>query len=167
MSLVISVNQRVVVSDRDPFLNGAVAHFLGVGLKVALSRSVVSVAVEVLGATDLSDPRMARAQSERFAARHINHAAPVGGVLQIVTLTGCGSAPVELDYLRRCGASVLSLARFELDGSWDSATMHVDDTHAAFKMHPDASALVEQHERVAGVCRDVAVDLVARLSAGG
>lgn len=164
---MITVNRRVVVSDQDPFLNGAIAHFLGVGLKVALSRQVASVAVEVLGATDLSDPRMARAQSERFAARHINHTAPVGGVLQIVTLTGCGSAPVELDYLRRCGASAFSLARFELDGSWDSATMHVDDTHDAFKMHPDASALVEQHERVAGVCRDAAVEIVARLNAGG
>jgi hypothetical protein len=161
------VNWRVVVSDRDPFLNGAIAHFLGVGLKVALSRSVVSVAVEVLGATNLSDPRMARVQSERFAARHINHTAPVVGVLQIVTLTGCGSAPVELNYLRRCVPCALSLARFELDNSLDSAMMRVDDTHAAFKMHPNASALVEQPERVADLCRVASLEIVARLNAGG
>lgn len=156
------VNRRVVVSDRVPFLNGFIAHCIGVGLAVALQETSAPVAVQVLGATDLSDPRMARVQGERFAARHINHLEPVVGVLQIVTLTGCGTAPVEADFLGRCGATALSLARYDLDGSWEAATMHVEDAHGAFEMHPDCSALEGQYERIAGLCRDAAVEIASR-----
>jgi hypothetical protein len=163
VEFVTSVNRRVVVSDRSAFLNGAIAHYLGVGLSVALPAPVRPVTVEVLGATALSDPRMARVQGERFAARHINHLEPAEGVLQIVTLTGCGTAPVEVDFLSRCGATVLSLARYDLDGSWESATMHADDAQPAFEMHPDGAILEEQYERVAELCRDAVIEIVSRL----
>lgn len=158
-----TVNQRVVVSDRVPFLNGVIAHYIGSGLAVALAESTAMVSVEVLGSTDLSDPRMARVQGGRFAARHINHLAPASGVLHVVTLTGCGTAPVETDFLGRCGAPVLSLARYDLDGSWESATMHADDTRAAFEMHPDGAAIEHQDYRIAELCRDAAVEIAARL----
>lgn len=158
-----TVNRRVVVSDRLPFLNGVIAHYIGVGLTVALPETAPPVSVEVLGSTDLSDPRMARVQGGRFAARHINHLAPVEGVLHIVTLTGCGTAPAEVDFLGRCGGTALSLARYDLDGSWDSAIMHIDDTHGAFDMHPDAAGLAEQDYRIAGLCRDAVVEIAARL----
>jgi len=162
VAFVTTVNRRVVVSDRVPFLNGAIAHYIGVGLAVALPDPSASVTVDVLGATDLSDPRMARVQSGRFAARHINHLAPVAGVAQIVTLTGCGAAPVEAEFLGRCGATALSLARYDLDGSWDAATMHVEDSRAAFEMHPDGEALVEQYYRIAGLCQDAVIEIVSR-----
>lgn len=157
-----TVKRRVVVSDRVPFLNGAIAHYIGSGLAVALPDPSASVTVDVLGATDLSDPRMARVQSGRFAARHINHLEPVAGVVQIVTLTGCGAAPVEVDFLSRCGGTTLSLARYDLDGSWDAATMHVEDSRAAFEMHPDGEALVEQYYRIAGLCQDAVMEIVGR-----
>jgi len=162
VAFVTTVNRRVVVSDRSPFLNGAIAHYLGSGLAVALPNPSFPVTVEVLGATDLSDPRMARVQSGRFAARHINHLEPVAGVAQIVTLTGCGTAPVEVDFLGRCGGTVLSLARYDMDNSWDAATLHLEDAGAAFEMHPDGDALVEQHYRIAGLCQDAVIEIVRR-----
>lgn len=154
------------MSDRVAFLNGAIAHCIGVGLAVALAKSAVSVSVEVLGATDLGDPRMARVQGQPFAATHINHLASTVGVLQVVTLTGCGTAPVEVDFLRRCGATALSLARYDLDGSWESAMMHVDDCPGAFEMHPDGTAMIEQYVRIAGLCRDAAIEIASRFGAG-
>jgi hypothetical protein len=166
VAFVATGNWRVVVSDRDPFLNGVVAHLVGVGLPTALkvmSAPDTEVAVEVLGTTDLSNPRMAAIQGQRFSARHINHLAPTDRVLQIVTITGCGAAKVEQEFLRRCDAPVISLSRYDLDGSWDHATMHVDDAPNSFHMHPDGAGMVSDNGRIADLCQAVSEELASRL----
>lgn len=167
VAFVATGNWRVVVSDRDPFLNGVVAHLIGVGLPTALtvmSAPATEVVVEVLGTTDLSNPRMAAIQGQRFSARHINHLAPTDGVLQIVTVTGCGDAKVEQDFLRRCGALVISLSRYDLDGSWDQSTMHLEDAPGSFQMHPDGADMVADNGRIADLCQAVSVELASRVS---
>lgn len=154
-----------MVSDRDPFLNGALAHLIGVGLPTALRMASrdEDVSVEVLGTTDLSNPRMAAIQGQRFSARHVNHLAPTDGVLQIVTLTGCATDHVEAEFLRRCNALAISLARYDLDGSWDAATMHVDDARHSFDLHPDGSDVTADNGRIADLCQAVAIELAGRL----
>jgi len=160
--------KRVVVSDRDPFVNGALAHLLGVGLQTALrmesAAAETEVSVEVLGATDLANPRMAGIQSQPFSARHVNFRGSTDHVVQIVTLTGCSDDTDDVEFLRRCNSVAVSLARFDRDGSWEHCMMHVDDTRSAFDTHPQSDVLVADIGRFADLCQAAAIALAQSIA---
>jgi hypothetical protein len=104
---------RVVVSDRDATIGGALAHLVGVAfLTPVIAQAMRSpVSVEVLGDYQLRSSLMAAAMGESFAARSLTNLENVDGVVSVITMTGLSAAPQAHSFVAATGSPVVCLAR--------------------------------------------------------
>ena len=104
---------RVVVSDNDPAICGAMAHLVGVAFKTPMVAASLSthVRVEVLGAYQLSSPLMATAMGESFAAEPLTNLSETSDVATVITMSGLSSVPAERAFILDASAPIVCLSR--------------------------------------------------------
>jgi hypothetical protein len=104
---------RIVVSDADAAICGAVAHLVGVSFRtpVVAHSLTTPVRVEVLGDYQLDSSLMATAMGEPFAAEPLNNFVDPEGVVAVVTMTGFSTRPHERAFIEATGAPLVCLAR--------------------------------------------------------
>ena len=104
---------RVIVSDADPALCGALAHLVGVAFRTPVTASSMSsrVRVEVLGEYQLNSPLMATAMGESFAADVVTDLTQVDAVSSVVTMSGVSQVTAERAFIQTTGAPIVCLSR--------------------------------------------------------
>jgi hypothetical protein len=104
---------RVVVSDADPAICGAMAHLVGVAFKTPIvSESIATtVHVQVLGEYQLNSSLMASAMGESFAASAVTNLADVAGVSAFITMRGLSRVPSDEHFIRSVQAPIVCLSR--------------------------------------------------------
>jgi hypothetical protein len=104
---------RIVVSDADAAICGAVAHLVGVSFRTPVVAHALNtrVRVEVLGDYRLDSSLMAAAMGEPFAAEPLADYVDPDGVLAVVTVTGLSAIAHERAFIEATGAPIVCLGR--------------------------------------------------------